>query len=149
MPLVSEATHFGWACKFYDNGIVKVGTATSRFSLRTSAGDHFASLLRAELIKRKLADADALFVDADGVGERAQAASVAASVHDVEHRPAERRTATSTLDPAGRKESKLEIEQPPVPDATVHKDCQPAGVLFGGSRRPPSQPWCTPCAGPK
>lgn len=92
MPLVRQEVVFGWPCKFYDNGIVKVGTATSRFSLRTSAGNHFASLLRAELIKRKLADEDVLPVDA--AGEAALASQAAAA--------AERKTASKAATAAAQ-----------------------------------------------
>jgi len=54
--LVEEIEVHGWPCKFYENGIVKVGTqAETRFTLRTTTGKHFANLLRSELIKRELA----------------------------------------------------------------------------------------------
>ena len=79
MPLLRQEVVLGWPCKFYDNGVVKVGTtAAVRFTVRTSAGEHFASLLRAELIKRKLADAEALPVDVAGEAALARNAAAAA-----------------------------------------------------------------------
>ena len=68
----------GWPCKFYDNGIVKVGTKAARFTLRAVAGEHFASLLRAELLKRKLAQADELQTDIAGQEALAAVAEAAA-----------------------------------------------------------------------
>ena len=57
MPLLSTEKVHGWPCKFYDDGLVKVGTKTDRFTIRVLAdeGAWFATRLRAELIERELA----------------------------------------------------------------------------------------------
>ena len=61
-------------CKFYDGGVVKVGTASDRFTMRVPAEDEswVATRVRAELINRELAAADELPMDE--AGEAAMAA---------------------------------------------------------------------------
>lgn len=69
-------------CKFYDGGVVKVGTsAASRFTVKVSADEEswFPTRLRAELIKRGLASASDLSVDE--AGEAAMAAKSAAAAN--------------------------------------------------------------------
>ena len=39
-------------CKIYDDGLVKVGTNTERFTLRLKPGEDLEQRLRAQLIKR-------------------------------------------------------------------------------------------------
>ena len=44
MPLLRTELHEGLVCKFYDGGIVKVGTtAADRFTIRLKDGDDFPS----------------------------------------------------------------------------------------------------------
>ena len=59
MPVVKEDRVHGHVCKFYDGGVVKVGTSTARFTIKVPAGEAwwFSTRLRAELIKRELAKA--------------------------------------------------------------------------------------------
>ena len=52
MPLRDEETLYGFVCKIYDDGLVKVGTNTERFTLRLKAGEDLEQRLRAQLIKR-------------------------------------------------------------------------------------------------
>ena len=76
-------------CKFYDGGVVKVGTsAASRFTVKVPADEEswFSTRLRAELIKRELATASELAVDE--VGEAAMAAKAAASAEEASKRAA-------------------------------------------------------------
>ena len=64
MPCLRTETIHGVVCKFYDGGMVKVGTsAASRFTVKES---WFPTRLRAELIKRGLASASDLSVDEAG-----------------------------------------------------------------------------------
>ena len=59
MPLLRTETINGFVCKVYDNGIVKVGTSSDRFSMRLQPGDDdVKSRLEAELAKRERAGAD-------------------------------------------------------------------------------------------
>ena len=48
MPLLRTETIHGWPCKFYDDGLVKVGTTAARFTIRVPAdeGAWFATRLR-------------------------------------------------------------------------------------------------------
>ena len=73
--LLREETIHGFICKFYDSGVVKVGTAADRFTIRVPDGESswVATRLRAELIERELATAEELPMDEDG--EAAMAAS--------------------------------------------------------------------------
>ena len=76
-------------CKFYDGGVVKVGTsAASRFTVKVSADEEswFPTRLRAELIKRGLAPASDLSVNE--AGEAAMAAKSAAAAKEAAKRAA-------------------------------------------------------------
>ena len=65
MPLQREETVFGFACKFYDKGIVKVGTtAAARFTIAVQPDEHFPTRLRHELIERGLSNAADIPADA-------------------------------------------------------------------------------------
>ena len=79
MPLLREETIHGVICKFYDGGVVKVGTKADRFTIRVPADEAswFATRLRAELIERELATADELPMDE--AGEAAMEAKAAAN----------------------------------------------------------------------
>ena len=78
MPLLREEKIHGWPCKFYDNGVVMVGTTADRFSIKLLAdeGAWFATKLRAELVARELATAEELPIDE--AGEAAMATKEAA-----------------------------------------------------------------------
>ena len=78
MPLLRTETIHGWVCKFYDKGVVMVGTTGSRFTMNVLEDESswVATKLRNELIKRELATADELA--GDGAGEAALAAKAAA-----------------------------------------------------------------------
>ena len=53
MPLLRTEEHDGLVCKFYDGGVVKVGTtAADRFTIRLKDGDDFATRLKQELEER-------------------------------------------------------------------------------------------------
>ena len=76
-------------CKFYDGGIVKVGTtAACRFTIKVAADEEwwFSTRLRVELITRELATADELPVDE--AGEAAMAAKAAAAAKEADKRAA-------------------------------------------------------------
>ena len=81
MALREETVH-GWSCKFYNGGVVKVGTKATRFTLKvpTDEVSWFSTRLRAELIKRELATADELTVDEAGEAAMATKAAGAAAV---------------------------------------------------------------------
>ena len=84
----TETIH-GVVCKYYDGGVVKVGTsAASRFTVKVPSDEEswFSTRLRAELIKRELATASELAVDE--VGEAAMAAKAAASAEEASKRAA-------------------------------------------------------------
>ena len=54
MPLLRSEEHEGLVCKFYDGGVVKVGTtAADRFTIRLKDDDDFLTRLNAELEKRR------------------------------------------------------------------------------------------------
>ena len=57
MPLVRDEKVHGWPCKFYDDGVVKVGTTTNRITIRVPESElgWFATRLRTELIEREAA----------------------------------------------------------------------------------------------
>ena len=60
MPCLRTTTIHGVVCKFYDGGVVKVGTtAASRFTMKVPDDEisWFPTRLRAELVKRELATA--------------------------------------------------------------------------------------------
>ena len=78
MPLLCQEKIHGWPCKFYDSGVVMVGTTADRFSIKlpSDEGAWFATRLRAELIERELATAEELPIDE--AGEAAMAAKKAA-----------------------------------------------------------------------
>ena len=78
MPLLREEKIHGWPCKFYDNGVVMVGTTADRFSIKLLAdeGAWFATKLRAELVARELATEEELPIDE--AGEAAMATKEAA-----------------------------------------------------------------------
>ena len=47
MPLLRTEPHEGLVCKFYDGGVVKVGTtAADRFTIRLKDGDDFPTRLK-------------------------------------------------------------------------------------------------------
>ena len=53
MPLLRTEVHEGLVCKFYDSGVVMIGTtAADRFTVRLKDGDDFATRLNEELKKR-------------------------------------------------------------------------------------------------
>ena len=81
MPLLRTETIHGWPCKFYDDGLVKVGTKADRFTIRVPVGEGawFAARLRAKLIEKELATAEELPMDE--AGEAAMAACNAAKLH--------------------------------------------------------------------
>ena len=81
MPVLRTENIHNVVCKFYDGGVVKVGTAGDRFTIRVPAEEEpwFATRLRAELIRRELATAEE--PPMDEAGEAAMAASVAAKAH--------------------------------------------------------------------
>ena len=62
MPVVKEDRVHGHVCKFYDGGVVKVGTSAARFTIKVPADEvwWFSTRLRAELIKRELVNAEEL-----------------------------------------------------------------------------------------
>ena len=97
-------------CKFYDGGVVKVGTsAASRFTVKVSADEEswFPTRLRAELIKRGLASASDLSVDE--AGEAAMAAKSAAAAKEAAKRAAWKRPkADEVADPRRRAAAALE-----------------------------------------
>ena len=82
MPLLRTETIHGCVCKFYDNDVVMVGTASDRFTIKVPANDlsWIATRLRAELIKRELATAAELPIDE--AGEAAMAAKAAAKARE-------------------------------------------------------------------
>ena len=50
MPLLRTEEHEGLTCKFYDSGVVKVGTtAADRFTIRLKDGEDFPTRLKQEL----------------------------------------------------------------------------------------------------
>ena len=50
MPLLRTEEHEGLVCRFYDGGIVMVGTtAADRFSFRLNVGDDFATRFKQKL----------------------------------------------------------------------------------------------------
>ena len=52
MPLLRTEVHEGLVCKFYDSGVVMIGTtAADRFTVRLKDGDDFATRLNEELKK--------------------------------------------------------------------------------------------------
>ena len=54
MPLLRTEEHDGLVCKFYDGGVVKVGTtAADRFSIRLKDDEDFATRLKKELEERR------------------------------------------------------------------------------------------------
>ena len=54
MPLLRTELHEGLVCKFYDGGIVKVGTtAADRFTIRLKDGDVLQTRLQQELEERR------------------------------------------------------------------------------------------------
>ena len=54
MPLLRTEEHEGLVCKFYDGGVVKVGTnAADRFTFRLKEGDDFPTRLKKELEERR------------------------------------------------------------------------------------------------
>ena len=81
MALREETVH-GWSCKFYNGGVVKVGTKATRFTLKvpTDEVSWFSTRLRAELIKRELATADELTVDEAGEAVAATKAALKKAV---------------------------------------------------------------------
>ena len=91
MPLLRTETIHGYVCKFYDNGVVMVGTAGDRFTMKVPADETswVATRLRAELIERQLAAADELPIDE--AGEAAMAAKVAAKVCAADAKAASRK----------------------------------------------------------
>ena len=89
MPCLRTATIHGVVCKFYDGGVVKVGTsAASRFTIKVPKDEEswFPTRLREELVKRELATAGDLL--ADETGEAAMAAKAAASAEEASRRAA-------------------------------------------------------------
>jgi hypothetical protein len=53
MPLLRTEEHEGLVCKFYDGGVVMVGTtAADRFTVRLKDGDDFATRLKEKLKER-------------------------------------------------------------------------------------------------
>ena len=60
MPLLRTEEHDGLVCKFYDGGVVKVGTtAADRFSIRLKEDDDFSTRLKKELEERRRARLEA------------------------------------------------------------------------------------------
>ena len=54
MPIIKEEPHLGFSCKFYDNGVAKVGTtAAARFSMKVKPDVDFDVQLYIELVKQK------------------------------------------------------------------------------------------------
>ena len=89
MPCLRTEPIHGVVCKFYDGGIVKVGTtAACRFTIKVAADEEwwFSTRLRVELITRELATADELPVDE--AGEAAMAAKAAAAAKEADKRAA-------------------------------------------------------------
>ena len=78
MPVLRTENIHNVVCKFYDGGVVKVGTAGDRFTIRVPAEEElwFGTRLRAELIRRELAMAEELPIDE--AGEAAMASNAAA-----------------------------------------------------------------------
>ena len=95
MPLLRAETIHGWPCKFYDNGVVWVGTTANRFTMNVPADESswVATRLRAELIRRELATADELAIDEDG--EAAMAAKSAAKASATMEKNAKAKAAAS------------------------------------------------------
>ena len=96
MPLLRTETIHGFVCKFYDNDVVMVGTASDRFTIKVPADESswVATRLRAELIKRELATAAELPIDE--AGEAAMAARSAAKEQKTVQMAAAKKVAAST-----------------------------------------------------
>ena len=118
MPLLSTEKIHGTVCKFYDGGLVKVGTTADRFTIRVPADESswVATRARAELIERELSTADDLPMDE--AGEAAMAACSAAKLHET--------TATAASKLAREAESKRARLEAAL-DAAKH-DEQTAGL---------------------
>ena len=113
MPCLRTETAHGVVCKFYDGGIVKVGTtAACRFTIKVAPDEEcwFSTRLRAELITRELAMADELPVDEDG--EAAMAAKAAATAKEAERRLAWKKlVANEAADPRRQAAAALEAAE--------------------------------------
>ena len=113
MPCLRTETIHGVVCKFYDGGVVKVGTgAASRFTIKVPADEQvwLSTRLRAELIKRELATAAELAVDE--VGETAMAAKAAAAAKEAERRAAWKKlVADDAADPRRQAVAALEAAE--------------------------------------
>lgn len=110
-------------CKFYDGGIIKVGTtAAGRFTMKVPSDEEswFATRLRAELIKRELATAAEL--PTDEAGEAAMATKAEAVAKDAaaraawkqaraDHNASPRRRATANLEAAQEEERIAGMQQ--------------------------------------
>ena len=68
MPLLRTETIHDWMCKIYDKDRVMVGTTARRFTMNVPADETswVATRLRAELIKRELANAEELPIGGAG-----------------------------------------------------------------------------------
>ena len=110
MPCLRTEPIHGVVCKFYDGGVVKVGSsAASRFTIKVPADEEswFSTRLRAELIKRELATAADLSVDE--AGEAAMAAKAAAAAKEADKRAAwKRAVADKAADP--RRQAAVALE---------------------------------------
>ena len=97
-------------CKFYDGGVVKVGTAAvSRFTIKVPPDEMpwFSTRLRMELVNRELASAAELPVDE--TGEAAMAAKMAATEREAAKRAAWKQAkADGAADPKRRAAAALE-----------------------------------------
>ena len=113
MPCLRTETVHGVVCKFYDGGIVKVGTtAACRFTIKVAADEEswFSTRLRAELIKRELATAAELPVDE--AGEAAMEAKAAVAVKEAETRAAwKKAVADEAADPRRQAAATLEAAE--------------------------------------
>ena len=113
MPCLRTETIHGVVCKFYDGGVVKVGTsAASRFTIKVPADEESwsSTRLRAELIKRELATADDLSVDE--AGKAAMEAKAAATAKEADKRAAwKQAVADKAADPRQQAAAALEAAE--------------------------------------
>ena len=108
MPLLKSEQHYGFTCKFYDGGIVKVGSsAAARFTFKPKPDQGFDKQLLSELVRQKALGRE--FELPSAAREYAAATG--------QPRPAEKSTA----------------EQPPAEQSPAEP--LDSSVLLGGSRQ--------------
>ena len=147
MPLLKSEEHHGFCCKFYDAGVVKVGsTAAARFTFRPEPNKDFGEQLLSELVKQK---AKGRQLELPAAARQMHSAGAAADAG--QQQPSEQ--LESEQQPSEQPLSKQPpSKQPPRPPATAQSEqaaqaakqavAQKAelesGVLFGSVRRQPA-----------